>query len=72
VDVFVAKGRSGTGYVSGTSFSAPIVTALAARSGQGLGSANRLRARLKAQAQDLGKAGFDGTFGWGLVRGSGC
>ena len=70
VDLFVAEGRAGSGYASGTSFAAPIVTALAAR--RGGGSANAVRANLKARAQDLGRAGFDPTFGWGLVRAGGC
>jgi hypothetical protein len=70
VDLFVAEGRAGSGYASGTSFAAPIVTALAAR--RGGGSANAVRANLKARAQDLGRAGFDATFGWGLVRAGGC
>ncbi len=70
VDLFVAEGRTGAGYASGTSFAAPIVTALAAR--RGGGSVNAVRANLKARSQDLGRAGFDPTYGWGLVRAAGC
>ncbi len=71
VDVYVADGRGGT-YASGTSYAAPIVTALAARlaSAGGL-STERLRQELRSSAVDLGADGFDSEFGWGLVRG-GC
>ncbi len=71
VDIYVASNRGG-GYASGTSYAAPIVTALAARLGAGRTlSVAGLRARLQATAVDLGDDGFDSTFGWGLVRG-GC
>lgn len=69
VDVFVASGRGGT-YQSGTSYAAPIVTAIAARLGGG--SINTVRARLQAATVDLGTPGRDGQYGWGLVRSSGC
>lgn len=72
VDLYVASRRSGGGYASGTSYAAPIVTALAARLGAGNGvSVNEIRARLRQSAVDLGPDGFDSQFGWGLVRG-GC
>lgn len=71
VDLFVASPRGGS-YASGTSYAAPIVTALAARLGAGAGlSTEALRARLRGSAVDLGPDGFDAEFGWGLVRG-GC
>lgn len=71
VDLFVASERGGS-YASGTSYSAPIVAALAARLGAGGGlTADALRARLRGSAVDLGPDGFDAQFGWGLVRG-GC
>lgn len=69
VDVFVASGGGGT-YQSGTSYAAPIVTALAARLGGG--SVNAVRSRLQSVSVDLGSPGRDGQFGWGLVRASGC
>lgn len=71
VDLYVASNRGGS-YASGTSYAAPIVTALAARLGAGGGlSTDALRARLRGTAVDLGPDGFDDHFGWGLVRG-GC
>lgn len=71
VDLFVASEQGGS-YASGTSYAAPIVTALAARLGAGGGlTADALRARLRGSAVDLGPDGFDAEFGWGLVRG-GC
>ena len=72
VDLYVADDAAGGGYASGTSYAAPIVTALAARLGAGGGlSVDALRARLRASAVDLGPSGRDADFGWGLVRG-GC
>ena len=72
VDLYVADDAAGGGYASGTSYAAPIVTALAARLGAGGGlSVEALRARLRASAVDLGPSGRDAQFGWGLVRG-GC
>lgn len=71
VDLYVAEGQGGN-YASGTSYAAPIVTALAARLGAGGGlSVAALRDRLRSSAVDLGPSGFDSEFGWGLVRG-GC
>jgi len=71
VDLFVASGQDGT-YASGTSYAAPIVTAIAARLGAGAGlTTEALRDRLRGTAVDLGPDGFDAEFGWGLVRG-GC
>jgi len=69
VDIFVASARGGT-YQSGTSYAAPIVTALAARLGGG--SISTVRDRLRAVSVDLGTPGRDGQFGWGLVRATGC
>ena len=69
VDVLVASGPGGA-YRSGTSYAAPIVTALAARLGGG--SLATVRQRLQAAAVDLGSPGRDGQFGWGLVRAQGC
>ncbi|MBO6791719.1 MAG: S8 family serine peptidase [Dinoroseobacter sp.] len=72
VDLWTAKGGGG-GYVTGTSFAAPIVTALAARLGAGASlGVTGLRARLAESAQDLGTPGRDTRTGWGLVRAQGC
>lgn len=72
VDLYVASRRSGGGYASGTSYAAPIVTALAARLGAGSGiGVDEIRERLRQTAVDLGPDGFDSEYGWGLVRG-GC
>ncbi|MCP3969206.1 MAG: S8 family serine peptidase [Rhodobacteraceae bacterium] len=72
VDLYVAK-RNGGSYASGTSFAAPIVTALAARvMARGAGSANAVRAKLRAHSRDLGTPGHDSQYGWGLVRAPGC
>ena len=69
VDLFVARGGSG-GYASGTSYAAPIITALSLRSGAR--DLATLRTRLRQAALDLGSPGRDSEFGWGLVRNIGC
>lgn len=72
VDVYVANGGGG-GYASGTSFAAPIITAFAARSLQASHQdIESLRNALRAQSQDLGDAGRDQRYGWGLVRAADC
>ncbi len=72
VDLYVAKRRGGT-YASGTSYAAPIVTALAARLMQrGAGSTKAIRAGLRAGSADLGIPGRDTRFGWGLIHSGGC
>ncbi|MET0661375.1 MAG: S8 family serine peptidase [Steroidobacteraceae bacterium] len=55
--------------VRGTSFAAPIVTALIASSDRGVrpGAPADIVKRLAAQARDLGKPGFDTTYGFGLL-----
>ncbi len=71
VDVFAAESRRG-GYVSGTSYASAIVTGLAARlQAQGAGS-NAIRRSLQRGARDLGPAGRDDRFGWGLISSGGC
>ncbi|MBF9049726.1 S8 family serine peptidase [Roseobacter sp. HKCCD9010] len=70
VDLFVAT-RRGAHYASGTSYAAPIITALAARLAPG-GSVQTVRNRLRAASVDLGSPGRDAEFGWGLVRAGGC
>jgi len=72
VELYAARGKSG-GYVSGTSFAAPIVTAYAARlMAQGKGGVASLRRALAAGAADLGRAGPDGEYGFGLVQAPAC
>ncbi|MCB1395458.1 MAG: S8 family serine peptidase [Rhodobacteraceae bacterium] len=72
VDVYAARGNGG-GYVSGTSFAAPIVTALAARQmAAGAGSTEAIRARLRATVEALGPGQRNTDFGWGLVQAHGC
>ncbi|MDF0603667.1 S8 family serine peptidase [Psychromarinibacter sp. C21-152] len=72
VDLYVAK-RNGGSYASGTSYAAPIVTALAARlMRRGAGSTDAIRARLRSQSEDLGAPGRDTHYGWGLPRAGGC
>ena len=58
------------GFVNGTSFASPYASAAAAlllSAYPGL-TANQLEARLKETTRDLGPAGWDAEFGWGLVR----
>ncbi|WP_165614972.1 S8 family serine peptidase [Yoonia tamlensis] len=69
VDLYVARPDGGA-YATGTSYAAPIVTALAARVGGN--SAATVRNRLRAHAVDLGDPGHDPRFGWGLLRDIGC
>ena len=72
VDIFVAKGGGG-GYRSGTSYAAPIVTALVARqAARGGISLNKIRNHLRRKVLDLGAAGRDSRFGYGLVQTGGC
>ena len=72
VDLYVAKRNGGT-YASGTSYSAPIITALTARlMSKGITSQNALRARMRKLSTDLGTPGRDTHFGWGLLRAPGC
>jgi len=72
VDVYAARSRGGA-YVSGTSFAAPIVTALAARHmAHGARSNEAVRAQLRAQVETLGPGQRNTEFGWGLVKASGC
>jgi hypothetical protein len=72
VQVWTAKGSSG-GYQTGTSFAAPIVAALIAReAARGRIGASAARKALQRNARDLGAAGRDSLFGWGLVQSGGC
>ena len=72
VDLWSAKGNGGT-YRSGTSFAAPIVTALIARqAARGRLSLGTARDTLRHGAVDLGADGRDAKFGWGMVKSAGC
>jgi subtilisin family serine protease len=71
VDLYVA-GAGGGGYRSGTSYAAPIVTAVLARAAQrGALSLDAARRALQQGARDLGPAGRDSAHGHGLISG-GC
>jgi subtilisin family serine protease len=69
VDIYVARPDGGD-YATGTSYAAPIITALAARIGTN--SVAGTRQQLREQVVDLGDPGRDARFGWGLVRNIGC
>lgn len=66
VDIFVELGGQGR-YLSGTSMAAPFVTSLIA-SGAPPRSAASARRSLSEDAVDLGQAGPDTTFGYGMPR----
>lgn len=55
---------------SGTSFSAPFVTGLAAllKEAHPRMNTDDFKAILKASSYDLGEAGYDKEFGWGLIQ----
>ncbi|GJL82912.1 MAG: hypothetical protein DHS20C01_25460 [marine bacterium B5-7] len=67
VDVFVPT-QIGRHYVSGTSYAAPFITAAiaAARTMHSPTTPRELVGRLAAVSEDLGAAGFDPLYGWGL------
>ncbi|WP_057795937.1 S8 family serine peptidase [Roseovarius atlanticus] len=72
VDLYVAWGNGGS-YRSGTSFAAPVVTAILARQASRGGlSLNGARAFLRSSAKDLGPGGRDSHYGYGLVQSGGC
>ncbi len=72
VDLYAAKGGGG-GYLSGTSYAAPIVTALLARTAARGGlSLTKARSSLRRGVRDLGPAGRDTKYGFGLVQSGGC
>ena len=70
VDVWAAAPGGGGKYESGTSYAVPFATAIfaAARNAQPSSSWSALENTLQSRAKDLGPAGKDGTFGWGLIR----
>lgn len=70
VDVWTASAQGSSTLRTGTSYAVPFVTAAA---GLLLASnpqleAKRVQARLEAHTRDLGKPGWDPTFGFGLIR----
>ncbi|MCW1382544.1 S8 family serine peptidase [Novosphingobium sp. KCTC 2891] len=67
VDVTAAQAGGGVARFTGTSFATPVVSAILARCRARQGSPKDCAERLKASAHDLGKPGFDDTFGYGLV-----
>jgi len=68
VDVWVASGKAGGRYASGTSMAAPLAAAALAR----LGGRPAMAAQLFKRAHDLGKAGKDPVYGWGLLHFPAC
>ncbi len=72
VDLYVARGGGG-GYRSGTSYAAPIVTAIVARAAARGGiSLDGARGVLRRGVRDLGAGGRDTQYGYGLVQTGGC
>lgn len=72
VDLWVAYGVDGR-YQSGTSFAAPIATAVLARAlAAGAMTTQDARRYLSERALDLGAAGKDREFGFGLIQTDGC
>jgi subtilisin family serine protease len=72
VDVYLAQAQGG-GYGSGTSFAAPVVTALLAREmARGATGSQALRNHLRGTAEALGRGGRSAEFGWGLARAGAC
>lgn len=72
VDIAVPS-RRGWSYRSGTSYASAVATGLVAQLlSQRRLNADQLRARFQRSAEDLGPAGYDPRFGWGLMRGDPC
>ncbi|WP_186297726.1 S8 family serine peptidase [Sedimenticola selenatireducens] len=70
VDVRLARLDGSVVYRSGTSFATPFVTALIANTQQTSKEPDHGLAYLTQQVIDLGVAGKDSVFGWGLVQAS--
>jgi hypothetical protein len=70
VSIITTNNGGGYGSWSGTSFSAPIVAGVAGLvlSANPALSAAEVQDVLKQSADDLGTAGWDGTYGWGRVN----
>ena len=72
VDVLVSD-SGGRSYRSGTSYAAAIASAIIAHEvGKGVRGKTAIVDALKRDARDLGAAGHDSDFGWGLLQLSGC
>lgn len=72
VDVMVA-GRSGVGFRSGTSYAAAIATGIIAQeTARGISGRGAVISALRKGAEDLGDAGPDTRFGYGLIQLDGC
>lgn len=72
VDVMVA-GRSGVGFRSGTSYAAAIATGIVAQeTARGRSGRSAVVSALRKGAEDLGDAGPDTRFGYGLIHLDGC
>lgn len=65
-------GPEGTTFRSGTSYAAALGAAVVAHHMAGPDGAAPLYDRLRASARDLGAAGHDRTFGWGLLQSPTC
>lgn len=74
VDIWSARAGGGGSYLSGTSFAVPFVTAALAtyRIVAPNASSENLRAAMRRRAKDLGAAGKDPIYGWGLIRSGPC
>lgn len=74
VDVWVARGNGGGAYESGTSFAVPFALGIAAQNLARNGSLSYalVMEALKQGAKDLGAAGRDNAYGWGLVQAGSC
>jgi hypothetical protein len=70
VDVWTAKPGGGGGYVTGTSYAAPFVTAAigATQIASPRTPWPQLRKRIETGVRDLGEPGRDPVYGWGLVQ----
>jgi subtilisin family serine protease len=72
VDLLVPR-RSGSAYRTGTSYAAAVASGLIAQElARAPASRSALVSRLRARALDLGPAGKDSDYGWGLLQSSGC
>ncbi len=67
VDVIAANARGGYARFSGTSFATPRIAGWIARCRSAGASVADCRERLKRSARDLGPAGYDNTYGFGLI-----
>ena len=72
VDLLVSD-SGGRSYRSGTSYAAAIASAIIAHEvGKGVRGKTAIVDALKRDARDLGAAGHDSDFGWGLLQLPGC